>query len=289
MEAFWKGAEDDPEKWGAFLTDFEERIAFKNNELREEHSNDGRFGMSKAGGCTRAAALKLLGYKPEPFSGSSKYTFWLGHVCEVAAVCTLDSLGYPVSGHQEPTRIDPFMHSYSDGIVSYGGRQHILSVKSTGYKKSGKQGKTWVRRGFPELPFGGCKSVQPGWWAQMQAEMHGSGIDSAILVVVAKDIVKAMEGDEYLGPNGNGSLTFYCEQVDYDREWCERHLVPAWAAAWKATESGSAGPALYLNKDTHRYAVLDRASEGAWPNKDRTGTFNPCSYCDLREACKEAK
>lgn len=279
--------EDDPEKLHAFQTNLEARLATKNLELREEHSNDGRFGMSKAAGCTRQAGLKLLGHKPEPYSGSTKFTFWLGHLLEVVAICSLESLGYTVDGTQAVARIDPFMHSYSDGIVTGHGLDHILTVKSAGYKMSGKQRGKFVRRGFAELPFGGCKVVQPNWWAQVQAEMHGTGRKKALLVVVAKDIVKAFEEDEYLGAAGNGSLTFYCEEIDYDADWCVKQLLPAWHAEWSAVQRGQAGPALVLNNTSYRYVPLDRAVNGHMPNAAKTGTFNYCDYCDLITACRE--
>lgn len=244
--------------------------------------------MSKAGGCTRQAALKLLGYKPEPFSGSSLFTFALGHHCEVMAIASLEAIGFTIDGTQSAVAIDPMMHSYSDGIITGRGLDHILSVKSTAYKMSGKKNGKWTRRGFAELVFGGCKENQPGWWAQMQAEMHGSGRKKALLVVVAKDIVKAFEEDEYLGKNGNGSLTFFVEEVDYDETFCRTQLVPAWAQNWNATLRGQAGPAFYLSK-SGSYVLLDQANTNHMPNATLTGTFNVCRYCDFINACKEAK
>lgn len=287
LESLWQGMQDNPETNATFLNEFAMRLGVKHDELQSEHSNNGRFGMSKAGGCTRAAALKLLGHEPEPFTGSTKFTFWLGHMCEVAAVASLVTLGYPVDGTQSAVAIDPMMHSYSDGIVTYKGATSILSVKSAAYKMSGKRGKVFTRRGFAELPFGGAKKVQPNWWAQAQAEMHGSDVKNVLLVVVSKDIVKAFEGDEFLGPTGNGSLTFYCEELPYDKDWCEKHLVPAWEASWRAVQRGTAGPALVLNNESLRYMPLQRASTEVFPNKNATGTYNSCNYCDYIKTCAE--
>ena len=97
--------------------------------------------------------------------------------------------GYQVDGAQSAVTIDPMMHSYSDGIIQWNDGPALLSVKTIGYKKSGKQGSKWVRQGFPALPFDGVYAGQPSWWAQAQAEMHGSGIHETLVLAVAKDIV----------------------------------------------------------------------------------------------------
>lgn len=309
------GDHESPE-WAAFLDDFSSLLAGKSEEMLTEHSNEDRFGMSKAGGCTRQASLKLLDHEREELSGSSLFTFWLGHMCEIAAVATLRQLGYTIEGTQVPVRIDPFMHSFSDGLITSGPDYKdggipiplgsldrfptILSVKSTGYKKSGKERRgnkmTWVRRGFPELPFEGVKKSQASWWAQAQAEMHGSGIKQTILVAVSKDIIKAMEEDIYIGeggidPNtglfvtGNGSLTFYTELIPYDQRFCEKQLIPVWDEQWKLALNGDAGPAKFFNGKTGEYVSLKKADLSWQPNAGATGTFNPCAYCDMLPAC----
>lgn len=282
------GQHDDP-AWLNFLADFQTLLAAKAQEMSEEHSNDGKFGMSKAGGCTRAAGLKLLGAQPSPFSGSTLVTFFIGHLAECIGIASLRSLGYEVEGSQQEVTIGDYMHSASDGIMpDFDGEETILSVKSAGYKKSGKQGKTWVRRGFPELPFMGVKRSQPGHYAQAQAEMFGTGLNQTLYLVIAKDIVKAMEDDPYLGDgdgNGNGSLTFYSELIHYDDKFCQTELLPVWEKQWADVQSGRAGDPMYLS-DKGTYARLTAASQTWTPNADRTGTFNPCSYCDLVGACK---
>ncbi len=284
------GDHEDPE-WEAFIRDFKESLDGKVGELLREHDNEGRFGMSKSGGCTRAQALKKLGFEGEPFSGSTHFTFLLGHVVEVMSIAALRRVGYKVNGLQEPVRIDPFMSSFSDGIIEgvegTKGRPAILSVKSTGYKKSGKErsGK-WTRRGFPELPFEGVRKAQPGWYAQVQAEMHGSGLKWAFIQVTAKDIIKAMEGDPYLGPEGNGSLTFYGELVAYNPRFVEEHLLPVWDNQWQNVQAGKAGPAYYLHNERDEYVRLTPGSTDWQPNAGLTGTYNPCNYCDLVGACR---
>lgn len=288
------GQASDPE-WRAFLEDFHDGLNVKMKELLEEHDNNGRFGMSKAGGCTRAAGLKLLGHEGEPFSGSTRVTFQLGHICEAFVISSLRACGYDVVGAQEPVCIDPFMHSYSDGLIHLPSGGAVLSVKSAGYKKSGKekrrQGWTFVRRGFPELPFEGVRRAQPGHWAQMQAEMHGYQLagrpfTQALYVVMSKDIIKAMEDDPYLGAEGNGSLTFYSEAVPYDQRFCEQILVPTWKAQWEAVQAGKAGPARYFAKELNDYVKLSPAVTEWQPNAGLTGTYNPCNYCDLLSECR---
>lgn len=286
MEEWWRDHAQVPgdSQWEAFLAAYESLWGGKRAELEREHSNAGRFGMSKAGGCTRAAALKLLGHPSEPFTGSTLFTFFLGHEVELLVLATLQAMGYEVGGAQEAVRIDPMMHSYVDGTIVIDGKQYVLSVKSTGYKKSGKQGTKWVRRGFPELPFHGIRATQPGWWAQAQAEMHGSGIEDTLIVVASKDIIKSMEGDPFLGEKGNGSLTFYAEHIPAAPQFVEAELLPTWNAAWESVQEGRAGAARYLSKGGG-YIDLKIASTDWMPNADRTGTFNPCNYCDLLSAC----
>lgn len=302
LEAWWYehgGHPGDP-AWAAWLQDYRTLIDGKWDELTTEHVNvneDGgkAFGMSKAGGCTRAAVLKALGYEPEPFSGSTRFTFFLGHSIELMAIASLRALGYEVNGAQEPVYIGDMMASYSDAIMpDFEGQTTIVSVKSQGFKKSGKEwrGKRqiWVRRGFPELPFSGVREAQPGWWAQVQAEMRGSGARQALILVAAKDIVKAMEGDPYLdGATGNGSLTWYAELIPYDEQFVENHLLPVWALAKECLDDGEAGPAYILNNKRNEYVALDKASTSWKPNADRSGTFNYCAYCDMFNACKEVK
>ena len=282
------GQHDNP-AWAEYLADFYKTLEEKLRELGRKHDNEGRFGMSKSGGCTRSAGMKLLGAKPEPFSGSTHVTFLIGHMVECMGIAALRSAGYKVEGQQQPARIDPMMHSFSDGIIE--GIQGIkgpaiLSVKSAGYKKSGKQGKGWVRRGFPELPFEGVRKAQPSWYAQVQAEMHGTGLGYALVLVVAKDIIKAMEADPYLGEGGNGSLTFFTEVIRYNPSFVASHLLPVWEETWAAVQSGKPGTGYYLHNERDEYVKLQHASTDWMPNAGATGTFNPCNYCDLLRDCR---
>ena len=293
MEAWWErnGGNADSSEWKTMLADYKSLLDVKMDEMTSEHINAGedgesRFGMSKAAGCTRAAALKYLGYEGEPFSGSTRFTFALGHFIEVLALSTLRACGYSVGDAQAPVRIDPFMHSMSDGIMTIAGKPCILSVKSSAYKMSSRQRGKWLRRGFTELPFEGVRKAQPSWWAQAQAEMHGSGIHQALILAVSKDIVKVFEDDPYMGKEGNGSLTFFAQLIRYDPAFCRDHLVPVWTLAWDAVQNRRAGPAYFLNNVRDEYVELEKASSHWEPNATRTGTFAPCLYCTFTKECK---
>lgn len=299
LEQWWRdhGGRHDSNEWHDYIDDLSGLLGTKFDELLAEHVNTGadgvkRFGMSGAGSCTRKASLKWLGHEAEPFTGSTQVTFHIGHLIECLAVATLRRVGYVVDGTQQEVRIDPFMASFSDGIIRSLADESgdvILSVKSSAYKHSAKRGSTWVRQGFPSLPFDGVKKAQPSWWAQAQAEMHGAGITQTLVLVVAKDIVKAFEGDPYLGTEGNGSLTFYAEMLEYDPEFVSRELLPVWGQTWDDVTDGRPAKPFYLKNDG-RYVRLpvpgDTSKGWGGQNKEATGTFNPCFQCELLSSCK---
>lgn len=301
LEKWWKdhAARHDDPQWLAYCEDYGRFITTKLAELTSEHSNhdeDGekRFGMSKAGGCTRQAALKYLGYEEECFSGSTLHVFHVGHLLEGEAICTLRQLGYDIGlGAQRRVTLDPSMSSASDGVIEDfdGLGSVVLSVKTAGYKASSYSAdkKRTVRRGFPELPFDGVRKAQPSWYAQIQAEMAGHGLQHGLVVVVAKDVIKAFEGDQYMD-----SLAFYAELIPRDDAFIEGSLIPTWERQWADVKAGHAGPAMVLRGDTLQYVRLpELASEGSatsgWggKNKDVVGTFNHCFGCQMKQACKD--
>lgn len=284
MEAWWgeHGGNAESKQWHQFLDRWVHYQHEKVAEAREPHDREGRFGMSKAGGCTRAAVLEHQGYDKSGKSGSDQVTFWIGHTLEPLVLATLEMLGVEVDAAQAGVAIDPFMRSATDGIVVLDGVRTSLSVKSAGYKMSGYNYKTreWRRYGFAQYAMDGVKKTNPGYWAQMQGEMYGLGLTQSLFVVVAKDIIKAMAGDEY-----QKSLTFYTEIVPADPAWVESSLVPVWAESWGYANSGDgAGPAMVFTGDEWvELDITDRAKDG--PNKKMTGRFNYCLYCDLAETC----
>lgn len=306
MEKWWKehaNVHNDPE-WVMWVSVFSDLLVKKQTEWTQEHKNvddenNKVFGMSKASGCTRSSALKLLGYKPEPVSGSTNFTFWLGHAVEIAALATLEVIGYHLENTQAEMKLTgnlgketvTLMQSASDGIVKVLNAPTIVSVKSAAYKMSGQRQGKWIRNGFAELPFLGVRKSQPSWYAQAQSEMAASGIKQTLFIVAAKDIVKAFENDEYLGERGNGSLTFYAEICKFEPEVADL-IISTHEKQLSLVREGKAGPALYMT-NAYQYVELEKAnvqSSNIWggKNKEITGSFNPCGGCQLVEACKNA-
>jgi hypothetical protein len=122
--------------------------------------------------------------------------------------------------------------------------------------------------------------------------MHGSGIERTMLVVVAKDMVASMKNDPYLmGPQGNGSLTFYCELIEYDPIFVAHELLPIWQQAWDAATDGRAGTPFVYSPKAHAYIKLPAPgdAESGWGGRNQaaTGTFNPCGGCAYVAGCKE--
>ena len=306
MEDWWKlhaDKFDDPE-WIEYLSVFKILLDEKFKEWSEEHTNTINgiklFGMSGAGGCVRKATLKLLGHKGKRESGSTFFTYWLGHNVEIAALATLHMCGYPLIGTQKKLiletelngNVEPLMASASDGIIKLFGTDTVVSVKSGAYKMSGQNKGKWIRRGFPEYPFSGVREVNPSAYAQLQMELTAGGYSQGLFLIVSKDIVKAFENDDFLGNKGNGSLTFYAEIVKPEPEVSEP-IIKAFSDGMLLTRQGKASPALYPEKSTYKYVELKKAHyipSNIWGgvNKELTKTFNPCGGCDLREACESA-
>ena len=295
-EQWWQehgGRHDDP-AWLSFLANIGTLTTRKIVEHSTAHSNEGRFGMSKAGGCTRYSALKYLG-ATEVITGSTRFTFQLGHMVEIYGLATLMAIGVPIvaaddNGVQCVARIDPMMMSRTDGMVIPADDDRTwvrmpVSIKSAGYKMSGRnRDGSWKRYGWAQYPLDGVQGTSPGYWAQMQAEMAGTDTSHALLLVVAKDMIKAMESDPILSER-NGSLSFYAEIVERDDRFIEEQLRPVWTEAWDGVRTARLNPAWYLNKDG-KYVLLNPATPKE--NKALTGTYDPCSYCNLKDACVKA-
>lgn len=299
METWWKdhyGRPQDPE-WHKWINIYADLVTKKNQELVEVHSNivDGEkvFGMSKAAGCTRANAINYVSGAQYEESGSTNFTFWLGHTVEIATLATFIACGYDVEFQKEVSVKDSngttVMASKSDGFTKILGEPTVLSIKSSAYKMSGQRKGKWIRFGFPALPFEGIRKLQPSWYLQAQLEMAGSGAKQALIIVAAKDIVKVFENDEYLGPKGNGSLTFYAELIRPEPELIHE-AIDINAKQLAIARSGEYGPAMYLAHD-YSWVELEKAKvipSDIWGgvNKVKTGAFNPCGGCNKRVACE---
>lgn len=309
MNDWWAayGSNTSSAEWQQYIGHLSELIGVKCKEISEAHSNEGRFGMSGAGGCTRKAVLKMMGYPEEPFSADSLVTFHIGHLLESIPIATLRCMGYTVGGLQEPVKVDPYMLSYTDGIITDGPRKDIpypvcLSVKTQGYKMSyfNKAKGKMVRNGFPSLPFEGVRNSQPSWYAQSQMEMLGTGNTHSMVVVVAKDIVQAFKDDEYMQ-----SLSFYAELLESDSNQ-QKNLSETWSKAWGYTEPVEGWepvdyphdiPALYYVSVKGHVEIPEPGSAGgegkrgfsmwAGPNQKPNGplNFNVCAGCQFRKVC----
>lgn len=301
MEKWWAAHADDSKskEWHKWVEKYSELLTLKKLELTEEHENtvDGKrvFGMSKSGGCSRDAALNLLGFKGESNTGSEKFTFFLGHSIELAALTTLEAIGYPIDTQQSCVIYDksgrPIMQSKSDGFTKILGIPTIVSVKSAAYKMSGQRKGKWIRRGFAEYPFVGFTQANPTGYVQLQNELASTGAKQGLVIVAAKDIVKAFEKDDYLGEKGNGSLAFYAEIIKPNLEMAEKSME-IFSRQMDAVERGDAGPAMYINKNTMEYVELEKAKvvpSNIWggKNQELTGTFNPCGGCRRVGVCGE--
>jgi hypothetical protein len=302
LENWWKAHSkwDDPE-WAKWNDTFNTFMQDKIKELLTKHENilDGKkvLGLSSTGSCSRRANMAFKDIISEGFSGSDLFTFWLGHAVEVAALATLDSVGYDVGDRQARASYPNLFSSAIDGEIDLLGYQTPVSVKSAGYKMSGvrrnKGQITYLRKGFPELPFSGVRNTHPGYWAQLQMEMFARKREQGLFLFVAKDIIKAFENDNYMGKNGNGSLVFYTEFVKPDKEVVEV-VLESMEQQKKDNDNGIFGEPRYLINDEGRFkhVVLNKAEyheNDIWGGKNKaiTKTFNPCGGCPARKPCLE--
>ena len=294
------GANHSSAEWQTYVKHLADLVAVKCKEISEAHSNDGRFGMSGSGGCTRRSALKMLGFPEEPFDSDTLVTFHIGHLLESVPIATLRAMGYTVGGLQEPVKVGDYMQSYTDGIITAGPRDLpypiCLSIKTAGYKMSywSQDAKKIRRNGFAALPFEGVKEGHPTWYAQSQMEMLGTGNTHSLVVVIAKDIVQAFKGDEYMK-----SLSFYAEMIEADPKQ-QRLISGVWEKMWnKAKEKPEADdiPAYCYHKNNY-VEIPEPGSAGGegkrgwslWggPNKEVL-PFNICGNCAFRAVCAGEK
>lgn len=295
LESWWEkhGGQHADASWIEWLDTFNDMLRVKVAELASEHTNlneEGQtvFGMAGIGSCTRKEGLKVLGFTDQTFSGSTRFTFTLGHIVEVMALATLHVSGTKVEGQQGTISIGDYCSSAPDGVVKLLGRPTVVSVKSIGYKMSGRTRKkgggfNWRRQGFAELPFGGVYKTHVDHYMQIQAEMLALGLTQGLMLYVAKDLIKVFENDEYLGEGGNGSLTFYTELVQAD-ESVQSMIIESLEGRWKDIQDGEAGsPSVYTYNDGEYMPIVQASYDenNIWggPNQAITGTFNPCGGC----------
>lgn len=266
-----------------YLELFQTYLDEKREEQREEHDNEGNFGMSSAAGCLRANALRRAGVKGRPETGSTRHTWEVGHLCEVMTLAVLAASGFKLRGTQVRCDFPPHL-SWADGVIESGPvplpYPLVLSVKSSSYKSSSfSRGKAMKRYGFPALPLDGVERAQPSWYVQLQLEMAALGLRHGLVVAVAKDMIKAFEGDPIM--QESGSLSLYAEVIEAE-SWVAEN-VAAEHAYIQDKESSAVHPILtWVGRDRGpvRFpAPGDVVSGWGGPNQQATGTFNYCFGC----------
>lgn len=301
LENFWKEHFQNPnsDKWKEWVDKYREYLALKSVEISESHKNENQdglkvIGMAKSGGCTKEVLLRYAGAKPDkPFTGASQFTFWIGHSVETAVLATLDVLGYKPDVQTRVYSKSGLRATASDAIIEYLGKPTVCSIKSTAYKMSGgkRDPKTkkysFIRRGFASLPFEGIKQSEYHWYTQLQQEMYALDLEDGIIIVAAKDVVKAYENDEYM--TMNGSLVFYAEHFKLDR-FIAKKIDDFWNKKFSNfLETGEFGNAEYLTKNG-TWVTLKEGEyipDNIWggENQKTTGTFNPCGGCIFALSC----
>lgn len=287
---------------------FAGHLLTKRAEQSEAHSNNGRMGMSKAGGCLRASAFSWIGAKGDPFSGSTRVTFEVGHLLECMTLALLEASGFELQGTQVVCDLPPAHYSYTDGVLLSGPvalpYPLALSVKTAGMKMSGKnRDGSFKRYGFCALPLDGVYQGQHDWYVQSQLEMAALGLQHSLVLVVAKDTVKTMESDPIM--QESGSLSFYAEVLarvpDFEKPYQESGGEVLTLLRERMAEVFSFGSdpeelvraalsVLPVCSRPGRFVQLpapgDTASGWGGPNQKARGDFNTCHGCGYSALCR---
>lgn len=288
--------------YAKYIQHFQRHLSTKREEQQLPHENNGRFGMSKAGGCLRAAALSWAGVKGEDFTGSTRAVFEVGHLLECMTLAILEASGFVLRGTQVVCDLPPAHYSYADGVLLSGPVELpypiVLSVKTQGYKTSGRTRDGWKRYGFAALPLDGIRQGQHDWFVQSQLEMAALDLRHALVLVVAKDMVKAMEADPIM--QESGSLTFYAEllarEEGFERPYQEMagevlSVLSATLSAAGPEEAQRVAVAVHpIVSRPGRFVQLpapgDTAAGWGGENQKACGDFNRCNGCTYAERCR---
>lgn len=150
--------------------------------------------------CDRWLWLSFRWAAREEFPGRILRVFRRGHHEEGWIVSDLRAIGIDIRDTQgAQSRVDFGAHvgGSLDGIIHSG-------VPEAPKKKHVAEFKTHSKKSFDEVEAQGVEKAKPMHWAQMQAYMHGTGIDRALYVAVCKD-------DDRI----------YTERVKYNKEAAE--------------------------------------------------------------------
>lgn len=261
----------------------------KYQELCKPHAEDRdqfTFGLSSAGGCIRAAQLRIMGV-PVTHSAGTLFTFRIGHVLEPLGLALLRGIGFKVIEPQAEVKIwgdndVALFHSWTDGIVwraDYG--EVALSVKTMGLKNSGFYRGKATRRGFTALPFEG---VKPGWFVQSELEGYGLKLDRSLVLVMAKEFIQAFETeDEWM--QKSGSAVIWTDVLDTNYRWVETIVLPEFQRAQNELLAGKIGCGKQYESDSGTWVEIDPRTKNA------VNGWNFCKWstgsCDMFDECKK--
>lgn len=280
--------------------EFQALLDLKRAEQRTQHSNGGRFGMSSAGGCLRAAAYKRAGVKGEPEGGDTLVTWEIGHLLEIMGGAILTAAGFKVTRRQETIWLDPAFQSAIDGVLEDGPvplpYPLLLSLKTNSYKSSQPpRGNSPAKRyGFAGLPLDGIAAAQPGWNIQAQLEMAATGMEHELVLVIAKDMIAAFKSDPIF--NASGSLSFYAEVLlrehseSIDATPLPTDTIVAAYSAVMDREPSWVLPIYFTGANGPVTLPSPGDVESGWKghNQVATGRFNPCFSCGYASICRTA-
>jgi len=160
------------------------------------------MGVSYLGhSCDRWLWFQFRWAVQEKFDGRMLRLFRRGQLEEEQIIADLRAIGVVISGEQTRLNFGKHVQGSIDGIAESGvpgaeKTRHLLEFK------------THNKKSFNDLLKNGVKRSKNQHWFQMQAYMHGAGLERALYVAVCKD-------DDRL----------YTERIRYDREEAERWIA----------------------------------------------------------------
>ncbi|WP_246679528.1 MULTISPECIES: oxidoreductase [unclassified Mesorhizobium] len=152
--------------------------------------------------CDRALWYTLhWASQPEQLDGRKLRLFQTGNLEEERLVADLERIGVEVYGQQDRIRlVSGFVRGKCDGkamgIIEAPKTEHLLEFKSTNEK------------GMKELQKLKVKEAKPLHYGQCQIGMHAFGLSRCFYLAACKN-----------------TDTLYSERIEYDAEYCLRHLA----------------------------------------------------------------
>ena len=187
----------------------------RHHESQAEHPRP-HMGASQIGHpCDRWLWLSFRWAVQPQFPGRILRVFRRGRNEEETIVSDLRAIGLDVRGAQKRVDFGSHVSGSLDGIIESGvpgsTKRHVAEFK------------THSRKSFDDLDKHGVEKSKPEHWVQMQAYMHGTGIERALYVAVCKD-------DDRI----------YTERIKYDKPPRRPLLAPSALPCQTACQSPSA-------------------------------------------------